>query len=289
MTAYYNKYDNERPFTNHPIFTVEMDPDPNQLWVDAAWACEAHASEHGTSDMDPEEICLAVSATMAGEIDNGGTRQWLLWNMHRPDLAAHAVQSLRFMGSHGMAGFIERIIDAYLGPRELWIGLTPSAWKKYQERRDKILEQRSRYAVGVTAKTNLGNIGMAREEFFAFCFDSSRKLAETGDIAEYQRWYDKHALTTPDPKKTKSIWSILHPIYTRFAKVPPPGKPVLATSLYVDIGSIKGGMSCFPYANPHDAGPEGYWYWGNEFDAMCYEFTVNNIGKVRESLRKQQD
>lgn len=276
----------KRPCADHPVLSGEESGELNQLWVDAAWACAEHAEEKGTADMNREEICLAVSASLMGEIPNGGTRQWLLWNMRRPDLAAHAAQALRHMGSRGMADFIERIIAVYLGPRDAWADLTPGEWRGHQNRREKLLEKDDPYAAGVTARTSLEEMGMEREEWLDFLFECKRALAETGETDRYRRWYDAHAQTTPDPEKTKKTWSFLHPLYTRFAKRPEAGVPVLAGQLHVRLNSRGEGMYCHPLSPPHNAGGTGFWYWENELEAMAYRFTGDNIAKIRRELRK---
>ena len=282
MSLYNNQYDDKRPQAGNPILE---NGDANALWVGTAWECERYADENGTDGMSQEEICLAVTASMASEIPNGGTRQWLLHNMSRPAVAAQAVHALHHMGSHGMGNFIERIMEATLGPRGEWVALSPDEWRKHQEHRETALEKRNRYTTGVTAKTSLEKMGMSRDEFFAFLFDCERACAESGDVARYQRWYDAHAMALPMQSRPRKSGSLISAICARLMNFLPGKRPVLAGSVYVNIGSIKGGMHCFPLANPDEAGSTGYWYWENEFLAACYEFTGNTIGKIREELR----
>ena len=286
MNRYFDKYDAMRPCADHPVLTGDVAAILNQLWVDAAWACNWHLYENGAGDMNREELCLAVSADLMGEVPNGGTRQWLLWNMHRPDVAVHAVEALRHMGSHGMAAFIERIIETYLGPRDAWVGLSPDAWREYQLQREALLEERSPYAVGVSAKASLTDMGMDRDAFLDFHFESQRLLAEKGDIDRYQQWYDSHATAVPDKRTVKFSWSTLHTLYTRFAKKPEPGQPVLSSELHVLFGAGGDGIYCHPFSDPHTAGMEGFWYWEKELEAKCYEFTRDNLDKIRPTLHK---
>ena len=270
-----------RPFAGSPV----LDDDVAKLaWLDAGANCLSWFRQPDNEAPNPEELALAVGFCLWKQLQSGGFTAWLFYRTGGVVILDAAVSSLSRIGAFGMAGHIDRALNACLGAPGLWRGLRGTEWDAYLQNRMHVLSSQfnPENAMLRTARISLREMAMTRDEWFGFIFACEKELAETGESSAYRHWFEVHRL-----RQRKWGRAVLERfLYWLRGDSRPISEAERAHRIQVVLDEeIEESHYCYSFDDPLHAGDMGYHYWEPEFLGKSYDFALAHIDCLRPSFR----